>query len=81
MASLSRRTMLFLGLAGIAIGLSWLAYFRVLQLGPASHVAPIDKLSLPLTIVLAVAFLHEPMTLRLAMGVLLIACGALLTTG
>ncbi|HTP27541.1 MAG TPA: EamA family transporter, partial [Anaeromyxobacteraceae bacterium] len=48
---------------------------------PASHVAPIDKLSLPLTIVLAVAFLHEPMTLRLAMGVLLIACGALLTTG
>ena len=76
---LSRKTLLFLGLSGIATGLSWLAYFRALQLGPASRVAPIDKLSLPLTIVLAVAFLHEPVTPRLALGVLLMACGALLT--
>src|SRR5437868_2361532 len=52
--SLSRRSLLFLGLSGIATGISWLAYFRALQLGPASRVAPIDKLSLPLTVLLAV---------------------------
>ncbi|HTP27228.1 MAG TPA: EamA family transporter [Anaeromyxobacteraceae bacterium] len=78
-AHLSRRTLLFLGLSGATTGLSWLAYFRALQLGPASHVAPIDKLSLPLTIVLAATFLREPMTPRLIAGVLLMACGALLT--
>jgi bacterial/archaeal transporter family protein len=77
--SLSRKTLLFLGLSGVATGLSWLAYFRALQLGPASRVAPIDKLSLPLTIVLAMAVLREPVTPRLALGVLLMACGALLT--
>lgn len=76
---LSRRTLVFLGLSGIATGLSWLAYFRALQLGPASRVAPIDKLSLPLTIALAVTFLREPLTPRLAAGVLLMAAGALLT--
>lgn len=78
-AQLSRRTLLFLGLSGIATGLSWLAYFRALQLGPASRVAPVDKLSLPLTIVLAFLFLREPLTPRLALGVLLMAGGALLT--
>lgn len=76
---LGRRTLLFLGLSGIATGLSWLAYFRALQLGNASQVAPVDKLSLPLTIVLAWAFLREPLTPRLVAGVLLMAGGALLT--
>jgi transporter family protein len=78
-AHITRRTLLFLGLSGVATGLSWLAYFRALQLGPASRVAPIDKLSLPLTIVLAFAFLREPLTPRLEFGVLLMAIGALLT--
>src|SRR3974377_1686048 len=53
------RTILFLVLSGIATGVSWLAYFRALQLAPASRVSPIDKLSLPLTIVLAAIFLGE----------------------
>ena len=52
-STIGRRTWIFLILSGIATGLSWLCYFRALQLGPASRVAPIDKLSLPLTIVLA----------------------------
>jgi bacterial/archaeal transporter family protein len=52
-SSLSRRNLLFLALSGVATGLSWLAYFRALKLAPASRVAPIDKLSLPLTILFA----------------------------
>jgi transporter family protein len=77
--ALSRRSLAFLALSGIATGLSWLAYFRALQLGPASRVAPIDKLSLPLTIVLAALFLQETLTWRLALGVGLMIFGALLT--
>jgi len=53
LASLSRRSLIYLALSGLATGVSWLAYFRALQLGPASRVAPIDKLSLPLTVLLA----------------------------
>jgi bacterial/archaeal transporter family protein len=81
LATVSRRSLLFLALSGIATGVSWLAYFRALQLGPASRVAPIDKLSLPLTIVLAVVLLHEPLSWRLGLGVALMAVGALLTLG
>lgn len=77
---MSRRTLVFLTLSGIATGVSWLAYFRALQMAPASWVAPVDKLSLPLTIVLAVVFLREPLSWRLALGVTLMAAGALLTT-
>jgi bacterial/archaeal transporter family protein len=77
--SLSRRTLVFLALSGIATGLSWLAYFRALQLGPASRVAPIDKLSLALTLVLAAVFLKEPLSWRLGLGVALMVAGALLT--
>jgi transporter family protein len=79
--SISRRSMLFLVLSGLATGISWLAYFRALQLGPASRVAPIDKLSLPLTIALAFVWLGEPIGLRAAAGVGLMAIGALLTLG
>jgi transporter family protein len=77
--SMSRRSWIFLSLSGIATGLSWLAYFRALQLGPASRVAPIDKLSLPLTIVLAAAVLGESISWKVAVGVAMMTAGALLT--
>jgi transporter family protein len=76
---MSRRTMMFLVLSGVATGVSWLAYFRALQMAPASWVAPIDKLSLPFTIVLAVLWLREPLTWQVATGVTLMVIGALLT--
>jgi transporter family protein len=79
MASVSRRSLLFLSLSGVATGVSWLAYFRALQLGAASRVAPIDKLSLPLTIVLAALVLGESIGWRVAAGVALMTLGALLT--
>src|SRR5471032_3371328 len=78
-ASISRRSMLFLVLSALATGVSWLAYFRALQLGPASRVAPIDKLSLPLTIVLAGLWLGEAISWKTALGVGMMAAGALLT--
>jgi transporter family protein len=79
LSSVSRRSLVFLILSGLATGVSWLAYFRALQLGPASRVAPIDKLSLPLTIVLAALFLGEPIGWKLMAGVTLMTAGALLT--
>jgi len=79
LTSLSRRSVVFLLLSGIATGVSWLAYFRALQLGPAARVSPIDKLSLPLTILLAVLFLHESVGWRLGLGVALMTVGAVLT--
>ncbi|WP_223636066.1 EamA family transporter [Corallococcus sp. EGB] len=79
--TLGRRTLLFLALSGVATGLSWLAYFRALQLAPASRVAPIDKLSLALTLVLAWGLLGEPLSWKLVVGVGLMVCGALLTLG
>ena len=57
--TMSRRSLVFLVLSAIATGVSWLAYYRALQLAPASHVAPIDKMSLPLTLILAAVFLGE----------------------
>ena len=78
-AAISRRSIIFLVLSGLATGVSWLAYFRALQLGPASRVAPIDKLSLPLTILLAAIWLGEPVGWRVAVGAVLITVGALLT--
>jgi transporter family protein len=79
LAGVDRRTLIFLVLSGVTTGLSWLAYFRALQLGPASRVAPIDKLSLPLTMVLAWLFLGEALTLKSTLGVALMVAGALLT--
>jgi transporter family protein len=75
----SAQSFIFLALSALATGVSWLAYFRALQLAPASHVAPIDKLSLPLTIALAVLALGEPLTLKLGCGVALMVVGAMLT--
>jgi bacterial/archaeal transporter family protein len=77
----SAQSLIFLALSALATGVSWLAYFRALQLAPASHVAPIDKLSLPLTIALAALVLGEPLTLKLGCGVALMVVGALLTLG
>jgi transporter family protein len=77
--AMSRRSLWFLVLSGFATGISWLAYFRALQLAPASRVAPIDKLSLPMTIVLAAVILGEAVGWRLAAGVALMTAGALLT--
>ncbi len=79
LSTISRRSLMFLVLSGIATGVSWLAYYRALQLAPASQVAPIDKLSLPLTIILAAVFLGEAMTWKLILGVTLMTVGALLT--
>ena len=77
LATLSGRTWLFLALSGVATGLSWLCYFRALQLGQASQVAPVDKLSVVFVLVLAALFLHEPLTLKSGLGGLLIVAGAL----
>jgi bacterial/archaeal transporter family protein len=76
--NLSGRTWLFLTLSGLATGLSWLCYFRALQLGPASRVAPVDKLSVVFVILLAAAFLGERLTVGKAAGGLLIAAGAII---
>ena len=77
--TVSGRSFLFLALSGVATGVSWLAYFRALQLAPAAWVAPIDKLSLPLTVTLAALWLREPVSWQLAGGVALMVAGALLT--
>jgi transporter family protein len=74
---LDRRTVLFLTLSGLATGLSWLCYFRALQLGPASRVAPLDKLSVPLVMVFAWLLLGEKMTAASVTGGLLITAGAI----
>jgi transporter family protein len=73
----SHRTWLFLTLSGLATGLSWLCYFRALQVGPASRVAPIDKLSVALVIVFAALFLGEKLTWSKGVGGLLIVAGAI----
>ena len=78
---LKGRALAFLLLSGVAPGLSWLAYFKALQLAPASRVAPIDKLSLPMTVALAWLTLGEPISLRLGIGIGLMVAGAVLTVG
>ena len=72
---LTPRNWLFLGLSGVATGASWLFYFRALQLGPVSKVAPVDKLSVALALLLAVAFLGETISVRGALGAALILAG------
>ncbi|HUD14935.1 MAG TPA: EamA family transporter [Terracidiphilus sp.] len=76
--SLDRRTVLFLILSGLATGLSWLCYFRALQLGPASRVAPLDKLSVPLVMVFAWLLLDEKLNAAAVAGGLLITAGAVI---
>lgn len=75
--NLDRRTLLFLSLSGLATGLSWLCYFRALQMGPASRVAPLDKLSVPLVMIFAWLLLGEKLTAPALLGGLLITAGAI----
>ncbi len=77
LAEVPRRTWLFLVLSGLATGCSWLCYFRALQLGPASQVAPVDKLSVVFVLLFAALFLHEPLSLRGVAGSALIVAGAI----
>ena len=74
----SKNTWLFLILSGVATGLSWLFYFKAIQLGDVARVAPIDKLSVVITILLAFIFLHEQVSLRVVIGALLITAGSVL---
>ena len=76
-ASISSKTWIFLTLSGLATGLSWLCYFHALKLGPASRVAPIDKLSVALVIVFAALFLGERLTPAKGIAGLLIVAGAI----
>jgi transporter family protein len=73
--ALSKQNWLFLILSGVATGLSWIFYFKALQLGKVSQVAPIDKLSIAITIILAVIVLGEALTLKVALGALFIIIG------
>jgi transporter family protein len=77
LSTIANRTWIFLILSGIATGLSWLCYFRALQLGEASQVAPVDKLSVVVAIVLAAIFLHERVTWHHWLGGTLIFAGAI----
>lgn len=77
-ASVSRKSWLFLILSGLATGASWLCYYRALQLGEASRVVPIDKMSVVITLVLAFVFLHERISVKSFMGSVLITAGTLL---
>jgi transporter family protein len=76
-ADIPGKSWLFLVLSGVATGLSWLCYYRALQLGPVSGVAPIDKLSVVIAILLGVVFLGESLTWPVAIGGLLILAGSL----
>ncbi len=77
-ALISTNNWLFLGLSGVATGLSWIFYFKALQLGNVSQVAPVDKLSVALTIFLSVVLLHEVVSLKVLLGALLIVGGSVL---
>lgn len=76
-SSISRRSWLFLILSGLATGASWICYYRALQLGQASKVVPVDKLSIVITVILAFLILGEPVTGKTILGVSLITAGTL----
>ena len=77
LAEISRRSWIFLILSGLATGASWLFYYRALQLGEVSKVAPIDKMSIVITLVLAFVFLHEQFTVKSLIGAILLTAGTL----
>ena len=76
--SISRRSWIFLILSGLATGASWLCYYRALQIGDASKVVPVDKLSVVITLVMAFLFLHEQVTVKSVIGCVPIGAGTLL---
>ncbi len=77
-SQISRKSWLFLILSGLATGGSWLCYYRALQIGEASKVVPIDKLSVVITLILAFVFLHEEFTIKSLIGCVLIGMGTLI---
>jgi len=77
LAGIGRRSWVFLVLSGLATGASWLCYYKALQMGEVSKVAPIDKLSVVFTLLLAWSLLHERLTLKSALGAVLITAGTL----
>lgn len=77
LSEISKKSWLFLILSGLATGASWLCYYRALQVGEASKVVPIDKLSVVITLVLAFVFLHEEFTVKSLIGCILIGAGTL----
>ena len=78
LAQISRKSWIFLILSGLATGASWLCYYRALQMGDASKVVPIDKLSVVITLILAFVFLHESFTAKSLIGCILITIGTLI---
>ena len=76
--SIGRKSWVFLILSGLATGASWLCYYKAIQMGSVSKVAPIDKLSVVITLILAVVFLHEDFTVKSAIGAALITAGTIL---
>ena len=78
LSGIGKKSWLFLVLSGLATGASWLCYYRALQIGEASKVVPIDKLSVVITLVLAFILLHETFTVRSAVGAVLITAGTLI---
>lgn len=76
-ADISKKSWVFLILSGLATGASWLCYYRALQMGEASKVVPVDKLSVVITLVLAFVFLHEDFTVKSLAGCMLIGAGTL----
>lgn len=77
MVAISGRSWLFLILSGLATGASWLCYYKALQMGEASKVVPVDKMSTVLTLILAFVFLHETFTVKSAIGMILLTAGTL----
>ena len=77
LVSISRKSWILLILSGLATGASWLCYYRALQIGEASKVVPIDKLSVVITLVLAFVFLHEKFTMKSLIGCVMITAGTL----
>lgn len=78
LSEISRKSWLFLILSGLATGASWLCYYRALQIGDASKVVPVDKLSVVITLVMAFVFLNEQFTAKSLIGCILIAAGTLI---
>lgn len=76
-SSISKKSWLFLILSGLATGASWLCYYRALQIGEASKVVPVDKLSVVITLILAFVFLHEQFSVKSLVGCVLIGVGTL----
>ena len=77
LSTISNRNLIFLAISGVATGLSWIFYFKALQIGKVSQVAPVDKLSVAIALILSVIFLHETINIKTAIGAAFIIAGTL----